>query len=67
MQPKDTTYSWSSAGYLLCSHMGCNKKARDVDVDHDCCGSSSHDLAVMSGDVVSRHGPDLLKGEGLRL
>jgi hypothetical protein len=39
----ETTHQWSSAGYLVCSHSGCSKKADPRVTDHDCCGKSKHD------------------------
>jgi hypothetical protein len=35
-------------GYWQCSHVGCQKKARQLEAeghDHDCCGLPRHDVA----------------------
>lgn len=33
-----STASWSSAGYRLCRHGACSKKADPIIIDHRCCG-----------------------------
>lgn len=39
---------WSSAGYWVCSHQGCSKKAREHE-DHDCCGRHTHEQEKRQG------------------
>lgn len=33
---------WSSAGYQVCSHSGCQKKVRTEESGHPCCGTVRH-------------------------
>lgn len=52
-----STWTNHDGGYIVCSHVGCSRKASSTIVDHDCCGRCSAGSSCLVDAQGSYAGP----------
>ena len=55
----ESTRMWTNhaGGYVVCSHVGCQKKAASTISGHDCCGRCNEGRNCMRQALVDYDGP----------
>jgi hypothetical protein len=53
----DRSWTNHAAGYYVCGHIGCSKKANRIIVDHDCCGRCNQGRLHLNEAMVNYDGP----------